>query len=196
MIGIFTFSLLYRITEYISVAKLCCTFNRTDTIYENGERSASNSIGVLNTLQNNNWIPINQMLKSHSSSAINLETNINNQKKPNYSLRTTYMLIILSKWFIILHVPYVICWLMLHIDELNSDYKNSTTTDYSFSLYALDVEHHLKIETRRCIMRALNNLAEVIFITNYAINFLLYTINGKFFRKRCKETFIKLIYRY
>jgi hypothetical protein len=182
LVGIFTFILLYKITEYVSLARFCCTFERGNLNYEKMQKI--DKIGVIVKASATSPKVYHECHKKHVS---------NSQNKPNYSLRTTYMLIILSKWFIILHVPYFICWLLINIDEFNNKVSNSTSYDFTFTSYTLNVEHHLKSETRKCILRAFHNISEVIYIANYAINFLLYSINGKLFRKRYKDL---LIYRF
>ena len=180
IISIVTFILLHKITEYVSIANLCCTFDRGNLNYDEMQNVELLPVA---TTTNHQQHQQNQFLFNYSN-------------KPNYSLRTTYVLIIISKWFIILHCPYFICWLIINIDEFTNMYNKYNSNTFSFnaslSSYTTDVEQHLKIETRKCILRAFHNLSEVIYITNYAINFLLYTINGKYFRKRFKATILKM----
>ena len=40
---------------------------------------------------------------------------LNFAKKSGHSVRTTYMLVLISKWFVILHLPYFICWIIFHL---------------------------------------------------------------------------------
>jgi hypothetical protein len=166
IVSIITFILLHKITEYISISKLCCTFDRGNLNYdkiENLEVLPLSSIAVTS----------NQISQQPQQQKSQFLFNYSN-KQPNYSLRTTYVLIIISKWFIILHCPYFICWLIINIDEFTNKYNkynNTASFNASFSSYTTDVEQHLKIETRKCILRAFHNLSEVIYIANYAINF-------------------------
>lgn len=89
----------------------------------------------------------------------------------NKSIRNTYILVVLSKWFIFLHLPYFICWCLfyLYMKKLNS------------SLLSIDIIF---------LFKSLLNFFEIVFLFNYSINFFLYYFNGPFFRKRhAKEIF-------
>ena len=97
------------------------------------------------------------------------------KKSLNQSIRTTYMLVIVSKWFILLHLPYFLCWMLFHL---------SSSQSYIESLDPWNQKY---------LLRAFLNFFETFFLMNYTINFLLYFINGPLFRKRHSKKVFKLI---
>lgn len=97
------------------------------------------------------------------------------KKSLNQSIRTTYMLVIVSKWFILLHLPYFFCWMVFHL---------SASQLYFASLDPWNQKYLLK---------AFLNFFEIFFLLNYTINFLLYFVNGPLFRKRHSKKVFKLV---
>lgn len=106
----------------------------------------------------------------------NGDDNVDQVKKAlNRSIRTTYMLVIVSKWFILLHLPYFISWLLFYLNFNNKMLQNLDDLNY------------------RVLLRAFLNLFEILFLLNYTINFIIYFVNGPFFRKRHSKKIFKLI---
>ncbi|RNA31764.1 B1 bradykinin receptor-like, partial [Brachionus plicatilis] len=56
-------------------------------------------------------------------------------KKNGFSVRTTYMMVLLSKWFVLLHFPYFLTWLVFY-SHLNyssgENFKSVNTSDTNF----------------------------------------------------------------
>lgn len=103
-----------------------------------------------------------------------------NQKKVGFSIRTTYVMILLSKWFVLLHVPYFVTWFVFYI-HLN--YKSGVNNN---SLN--ESETFLSNPPNRILyLKSFLNFTEILFSFNYSINFLLYLINGPLFRKIYKR---------
>lgn len=185
--------------------------------------------------------------------------NNNSYKNVGHSVRTTYMLVLLSKWFVILHLPYFICWILFHFQMSNptitdfNPFKNVNSSeifnDYESILlnHTLNINNHdnmnnsffnqlimsenenfnstsilhlnktifkntdqivdyhnqsnhtfgsslsyisfLKTRT----LRGLLNIFEILFLFNYSINFLLYTINGNMFKRVYKKAILDKI---
>lgn len=116
----------------------------------------------------------------------------NLKSKLNKSIRTAYILVLLSKWFIILHLPYFICWVLLHFQikksvvHLNDFHQLNSFNSNDTSLYKetqID-QHFTKNNNLILILKAFLNLFEILFLSNYSMHFLLYLINGPSFRKR------------
>lgn len=107
-----------------------------------------------------------------------------NKKKGN-SIRTTYMLVLLSKWFIFLHVPYLICWILFHL-HMNKSLFGVENRPQNFTNH---LEHEIQSDDREkmIFLKSLVNIFEILFLFNYSINFLLYILNGPLFRKRYKK---------
>lgn len=85
------------------------------------------------------------------------------------SIKTTYMILIVSKWFILLNLPYFVCWCVFF------------STHHSINL------------SQMLLLRAFVNLFEILFLFSYSINFILYLVNGKFFRKNHSQELFKLV---
>lgn len=66
------------------------------------------------------------------------------KNKLNHTIRTTYMLVLLSKWFIIFHVPYFVCWAIYHIymnkwgqlDALDDQHQSSPPSPLSTAIFS------------------------------------------------------------
>lgn len=129
---------------------------------------------------------INQLYSNdYSLSRSNLENyfhstkNVLSAKRKKYSVnsvRTTYMLVILSKWYIMLHFPYFICWLLLYLHLNKSIFE--PTRFMGFSLDEID---------RMYFLKSLSNFFEVLFLLNYSINFFIYLLVGPIFRRKYSE---------
>lgn len=119
-----------------------------------------------------------------------------------HSIRTTYMLVILSKWFILLHFPYFICWVMfhLHFKEMNQLRMNILSLKQDSNQTNALSSSHMKLVTRGdekiLLLRSALNLSEILFIMNYSINFLLYFLNGPLFRVRFRRTLLELVNKF
>ena len=128
------------------------------------------------------------------------------KKNGGHSIRTTYVLVLISKWFVLLHLPYFICWVIFRIsmsqqyelfktiqNEQYSNYSSNDTLNDTFSSseiiysdYTNEIITKTKIKTN--LIRGFLNIFEVLFLLNYSIHFLLYIVNGPLFRKRfCKK---------
>ena len=141
--------------------------------------------------------------KQSSSVVMKLSNNDAKYKsKLNHTIRTTYMMVLLSKWFVILHVPYLISWMIYHI-YMNKVYKsnnnlrpvvvvfklNSTTT---IATPAIDLDTII-------LLKAFQNLFEILFLFNYSVHFFLYLFNIPSFRRAHSNEinrFFHCIWRY
>ncbi|RNA35312.1 G-coupled receptor -like protein [Brachionus plicatilis] len=72
------------------------------------------------------------------------------KKSLNQSIRTTYMLVIISKWFILLHLPYFLCWMLFHLSSNQAyfaslDPWNQNLSDFE-NLYTTrnDIKHDVE----------------------------------------------------
>ena len=147
-----------------------------------------------NTTQNN--APggtILQQPKKQQQDGGEINLNLNFVKaKTGRSVRTTYMLVLLSKWFIFLHFPYFICWIILHLHfDIHNKYvkdfvdvviQNDSVKENYNTLHRWD-----SIVTKTKLLRSFVNLFEVLLLFNYSINFILFNLNGPMFRKKHKE---------
>ncbi|CAF1007775.1 unnamed protein product [Brachionus calyciflorus] len=97
------------------------------------------------------------------------------KKSLSQSIRTTYMLVIVSKWFILLHLPYFLSWMLFHL---------SANKTFFATLDSINQKY---------LLRAFLNLFEIFFLLNYTINFILYFVNGPLFRKRHAKKIFKII---
>lgn len=79
-------------------------------------------------------------------------------KKETKSVKTAYIIVILSKWFVIFHLPYFVCWLFLHIHMIETSFLSNIFT--------------IQTENKKFLLKACLNLFEILFSFNYAINFL------------------------
>ena len=130
---------------------------------------------------------------------INLNLNFAHTKTGR-SVRTTYMLVLLSKWFILLHFPYFICWIILH---LHFDIHNKYVKDFVDVVIQNDsvkenyntLNRWDSIVTKTKLLRSFVNLFEVLLLFNYSINFILFNLNGPMFRKKHKEIVFGFFYK-
>jgi len=130
---------------------------------------------------------------------INLNLNFAHTKTGR-SVRTTYMLVLLSKWFILLHFPYFICWIILH---LHFDIHNKYVKDFVDVVIQNDsvkenyntLNRWDSIVTKTKLLRSFVNLFEVLLLFNYSINFILFNLNGPMFRKKHKEIIFGFFYK-
>lgn len=127
------------------------------------------------------------------------------KNKLNHTIRTTYMLVLLSKWFVIFHVPYFVCWAIYHI-YVNQPTKTSTTTSdrssplltphynmtssmlsssassssssSSSSPFSNDLDPNTILTIRGFL-----NLFEILFLFNYTVHFFLYLFNIPSFKR-------------
>lgn len=112
--------------------------------------------------------------------------------KLNQSIRTTYMLVLISKWFIILHLPYFIFWIFLHYQIKKSNFYLKKLEEFSFSAnisssYELSQaysQQYIQNQNLTLLLKGFLNLFEILFLSNYSMHFLLYLINGPLFKKR------------
>lgn len=130
------------------------------------------------------------------------------KNKLNHTIRTTYMLVLLSKWFVIFHVPYFVCWAIFHI-YVNQPNKTSTSTgDRSSPL----LTPHSNMTSSNFIsqsqsqspssssssqsplyngldpntiltIRGFLNIFEILFLFNYTVHFFLYLFNIPSFKR-------------
>jgi hypothetical protein len=197
----------------------------------------------------------NIKLFTNSNSFKNNQNN-NSYKNIGHSVRTTYMLVLLSKWFVILHLPYFICWILFHFQMSNPTNDFSLLRNYSSNEIFIDYEvllndtfnksqninnsffnelminkvdhfNSTSIHVNRTIqnfinnkntnhiyyqnnytfdsslsnisflktrtLRGLLNIFEILFLFNYSINFILYTINGSMFKRVYKKAILDKI---
>jgi hypothetical protein len=90
------------------------------------------------------------------------------------SVRTNYMLVLVSKWFILLHVPYFISWCFMHVQLKRFE---------SMRVNDADSDEMDAGQTRIIMFKAFVNIFEILFSLNYSINFFVYLIHGPLFRK-------------
>ncbi len=109
---------------------------------------------------------------------------VNYKKQLANSVRTNYMLVLVSKWFILLHVPYFISWCLLHMQLKH--FENMTAE--STASEDIDAGH-----TRIILFKALANIFEILFALNYSINFFVYLIHGPLFRKIHSDIISRLL---
>lgn len=112
-----------------------------------------------------------------------IENRFEFDKKSGHSIRTTYILVLLSKWFILLHLPYFICWCVFHV-HMNQIYVAQNS---DLAVFVNEQDNRLDVISKTMLLKAFVNIFEILFLFNYSINFLLYLINGPVFRKRFKE---------
>lgn len=115
----------------------------------------------------------------------NGRSSLSKKHKSGFSIRTTYMMVLLSKWFVLLHLPYFVAWLVFYV------HLNFRSFEKFSSLNQSDI-----FANRTIYLKSFLNFAEILFSFNYSINFLLYLINGPLFRKIYREMnvrfFVKL----
>ena len=102
------------------------------------------------------------------------------------SIKTTYMLLIVSKWFILLHFPYFICWCFyyVHMNKLHGRFSSDPNDIILISEWDLN---------KKILLKSLLQFFEILFLFNYSINFLLYFIYGPLFRKTHSKVIFKLV---
>jgi hypothetical protein len=96
------------------------------------------------------------------------------------SIKTTYMLLIVSKWFILLHLPYFVCWCFYYL-HLNS------LVLHSFG------EASVEDFNKKLLLKSFLQMFEILFLFNYSINFLLYMLYGPLFRKTHTRLMFKMV---
>lgn len=187
--------------------KLCYCFERNIT-NNSTEISKRNS---LNLRQDNSIVSVSNFksqdkflitkekltleykLEGHKNQSSKLNTKF--KTKFNQSIRTTYMLVLLSKWFVILHLPYFICWILFHLhinqmkklqeqSHVNYSYESEANSSFGYSSLLSDPNNTL-------LIKGFLNLFEILFLSNYSINFLVYLLNGPLFRKHHSKIFCK-----
>jgi hypothetical protein len=132
------------------------------------------------------------------------------QIKTKHSVKTACLLILLSKWFVILHLPYFVCWLIYHMQlktvesesmanfsfllsnlryslsnmsSKSSIQFNKTFTNTQSYKIAQKYELFTSIDNRDFkLIRSFLNIFEAFMLFNYSINFILYFFNGSKFR--------------
>ncbi|CAF0765974.1 unnamed protein product [Brachionus calyciflorus] len=195
---LFSFILFCRIKSNIPIGndffKIdCCTSGRS-------EDEKNDSLNIHNTNETNYCVNFDEKLsqihskRNEKKRALNSlrnngSRNNSNNKGPkfktkfNHSIRTTYMLVLLSKWFVILHLPYFICWIILHfqIKDLNLDNEkisqlinlNQTNVEIYTSevnrkyVIQLDYDQNLTLMSKE---HATNNEDSVLMTYSYISN--------------------------
>jgi hypothetical protein len=133
------------------------------------------------------------------------------QIKTKHSIKTTCLLILLSKWFVILHLPYFISWVIYHVQLrtlkhestknvslfLGNVIKHGFSNLSSLSLFELN-KTNMNTQSYQIaqkdymptsigdrdlkLIRSFLNVFEALMLFNYSINFILYIFNGSKFR--------------
>lgn len=140
-----------------------------------------------NQCSNNTALLANNLTEINTSSK-NLLKKKNHQPTVNYkkqlanSVRTNYMLVLVSKWFILLHLPYFLSWCVLHM------YMREHLNEYSSDQEILVAE---KRQLKIFFWRAMVNLFEILFSLNYSINFFVYLFHGPLFQKLHSDQLVK-----
>lgn len=106
-----------------------------------------------------------------------------------YSVKATYMLVLISKWFVILHLPYFVFWIIYHVKKYENEsllmkLKTNKSLDDDESEYSEYIMSNL-------LIRTFMNLFEVLFQSNYAVHFIIYLLNSKLFKRRFKQILSK-----
>jgi hypothetical protein len=85
------------------------------------------------------------------------------------SLKLSYIVAVISKWCIVLYLPFLLLWLL---SKLMDDY----------SLFDQTTHHKWRL-----LVRGMLNLFEIPYIFHYAVKFFIYLYHGESFRKRHKK---------
>lgn len=93
------------------------------------------------------------------------------------SVKAAYLIVILSKWFVFLHLPYAVTWCILHFHL-----KEETIRVQNFLLYLVYTKPN-ENENKKFFLKGMLNLFEILSILNYSVNFLIFTFNVPLFRK-------------
>ncbi|CAF1034416.1 unnamed protein product [Brachionus calyciflorus] len=84
----------------------------------------------------------------------NCKSDFSYKKYSTNSIRTTYMLVVLSKWYIMLHLPYFICWCLFYL-HLNNRLFN--LSDYLSKSKSIDFISN-EMDTEQNFTKILNTL--------------------------------------
>lgn len=107
--------------------------------------------------------------------------------KYNQSILTTYIFVLISKWFIIFHLPYLISWIVYHI-LMKSRFQKQDSFNATYSANKLNTSNEfLNYENKIVFMKSLMNIFEILYLLNYSINFFLYLFNVPWFKKAHKQ---------
>jgi len=177
---------------------------RLSSINHNLKSNPTINIGsVANKTESN----ISNGISKHKSSVDRIS-----QFKTKHSIKTTCLLILLSKWFVILHLPYFICWLIYHVklktiehESINnvsllisnvlrrrlSNLSSASSTELNrtnkntltYQIALQNYELFTSIGDKDFkFIRSFLNIFEALMLFNYSINFILYIFNGSKFR--------------
>lgn len=186
-----------------------------DTSTDMRQNKPQNSTGTVGNGAGSNGISTCPLLLGMSCNKQN-----NNQQaivikfknKLNHTIRTTYMLVLLSKWFVIFHVPYFVCWMIYHIymnkyggstdgsgglfgvmTSSSNQHESSpsplmsgvavTTVDNNLSTNSIQSENGQLDPNTILTLRAFLNLFEILFLFNYTVHFFLYLFNIPSFKR-------------
>lgn len=130
------------------------------------------------------YTKIRFVLKNRSYYVNGIVLNRNERRLPSdQSVKSAYLTLILSKWFVILHLPYTIIWSLLHI-QLRKE-SSRVENFLLFLIYTKPNEN----ENKKYLLKGFLNFFEVLTILNYSVNFFIFIVKLSLFKKIYKKKF-------
>ncbi|RNA00258.1 hypothetical protein BpHYR1_035327 [Brachionus plicatilis] len=99
-----------------------------------------------------------------------------------HSVRAAYLTLILSKWFVILHLPYAIIWSLLHFQL-----REETIQAENILLHLINPKSD-ENENQKYLLKTLLNLFEIMDILNYSVDFFILIMNSNQIKKIKENT--------